>query len=194
MAFTKKLLYTKDTKQPIDNYLNMIPLLEELREEAELINEKPLDDEELETLVTNPVQFGIDFKAKIRKGFKFEKASEEFNLQSMGISFAGLDKVLKDIPANDYKYQIVDDCIESLESEIERIEEAQKVYTTNQKQNNALKVCQDLCKDLARLQELQPVNSMHWIKNISKGLIQAGYDEAGKLIAVINYQRLEQLR
>lgn len=192
MKFVKKHLYTKDSKQLIDNYLQTIPLLETVRNEGELLLDRALSDEELTMLANNTKQFVLDLKADIKKHFVFPKADDSFNLKTLGTDYADLDLAISNLPPNDFKYQVIDSRIQPLDSEIMRLKDSQKVFTKNPKQNQVLKVCQDLSTNLNKLDKLNGLGAAFFAERLTNQLLLIGYEDE-KTVLVVNYEKIEYI-
>jgi hypothetical protein len=191
--FEKELLYQKDASLLIKKYNENIVNLQHLQNEIELLTKRPMKDPELGTLANSPHDFVKDLKEKIKAKFQFKDASEQFNLDSKGISYINLDKAIANIPVNDFRYQVINECIEPMKAEIDRLEDSMKVYTKSQFQNDILNVCRDLCKDFEKLDRLYPIGAAYEIQRGTNNLLKVGWNEAGKPMPVVNYEMVEHI-
>jgi len=190
MKFQKKYLYTKPTKAIIDAYYSKIEQLNKIRDEVELITKETLTDKQLLDLANEPNQFIHDLKAGVKERFTFSNASDQFNLDSLGISYKDLDAALSQIPDNGFEYDVADNLIQPKDSEIKRLEESQKVYTVNQRQNDLLDALNEICKAFMKLDELNGVQHIYMLRNMTGGLLQPQYEKSGKLVPMANVEMI----
>ena len=159
-VFKPILLYTDDVNKAslIDSYSSNIELHNILISESETLLKRKLTKKEINALLKNHIEFSESVKTLIRDSFQFANASEDFNLNALGLSFDKLEIAVNNIQDNDYKYLISEGKVIAEPKQIIAIDDQCKVWTKNSRQNLAYLVAVSL-KDLAnKLNELGIVN------------------------------------
>jgi hypothetical protein len=164
--------------------LNNIAILE-----ASNIGKKKLTKKGIQSLVKNPQQFLVNLKELIRDTFQFKNATDEFNLNSLGINYTNLDSAISKIEQNDYIYLIDDEGkLQPEPKQLKLIEEKCTIYTNSERQNRALKISKDLQKSANDLLDLKITYSdtMHNYARATNQLIQ--WSGSNKI--KINYHKI----
>ena len=164
---------TRLTKEYIDSIeLNNIAIIE-----ASKVGRKPLTKKGIQSLVKNPKAFSEKLKELIKDKFQFPNATDDFNLNSMGINYSNLNTAIEKIKENDYIYLITDDSkLHPEPKQLKLIEEQSKVFTKSDKQNKVLKVAKDLQKSANALLDLKVTYSdtQHHIGKCTNQLVKWG--------------------
>ena len=159
-VFKPILLYTDNKNKAglMDSYSSNIELHNILISESETLLKRKLTKKEINALLKNHIEFSESVKTLIRDSFQFANASEDFNLNALGLSFDKLEIAVNNIQDNDYKYLISEGKVIAEPKQIIAIDDQCKVWTKNSRQNLAYLVAVSL-KDLAnKLNELGIVN------------------------------------
>lgn len=120
---------------------------------------------------------GTDFiKESLKEKFPFREASEDFNLEALGMRDLEISKnyyKLNSQKWQPYNFQLNEDGIFQItESDREKVNETFSYYTTNEKQNESLKIAESLVKLFDEAEQLGLVNyfGIKYISNICKSL------------------------
>ena len=115
-------------------------------------------------------------KTRLTKEY-IDNATDDFNLNSMGINYSNLNTAIEKIKENDYIYLITDDSkLHPEPKQLKLIEEQSKVFTKSDKQNKVLKVAKDLQKSANALLDLKVTYSdtQHHIGKCTNQLVKWG--------------------
>ena len=159
--FKKVLMYTDELKKinAINKYNTSLEQLNNFIAECEILIERKFTKKEILSATKNPLQFSENIKEIIIDTFQFPKATLEFNLDSMGLSFSKIEIAVKNITPTKYKFIIEKGRVVPDPTELELIEEQSKVYTTNQRQTDVYFLAKELKNIADKLAEMKITNS-----------------------------------
>lgn len=182
VAKQKSLLHAYETK---------LTSLNDLIIQLENVQEKPLNDDEIEILSTDPKVIVDGIKAGVRAKFPFPKAPDKKNLELLGIDFTFIDGIMSTLTPTPFKYDVKNRSIISDTGERAKLIKSCKQYTGNDRQVETYQELEKICDGFNALIDSGVfTNGMtfHFIKRMSSMLLT---NVSGKI--EINYQRLLQL-
>ena len=148
--FKKVFMYTDELKKinAINKYNTSLEQLNNFIAECEILIERKFTKKEILSATKNPLQFSENIKEIIIDTFQFPKATLDFNLNALGLSFDKIEIAVKNITPTEYKFIIEKGRLAPEPTELELIEEQSKVYTKNQRQTDVYLLAKEL-KDIA---------------------------------------------
>ena len=177
--FKPQLLYINDVQKTklINDYYSNIEHKNALILECETLLKRPLTKKENNALLKNAIEFSESVKTLIRDSFQFTNASEDFNLNALGLSFDKLEIAVNNIQDNDYKYLISEGKVIAEPKQIIAIDDQCKIFTANHKQNQVFEVAKSLKESASKLKDLGIIYGGSSLFDYSKAtdfLIQVG--------------------
>jgi hypothetical protein len=173
LLFIDEMSKARLTKMYIDSLeLTNIAILE-----ASNIGEKKLTRKGIQSLIDNPQEFAKNLKEVIKETFQFPNATDEFNLSALGINYTNFDNAIGKLQPTEYIYLITDEGkLQPEPKQLELIEGNCTIYSTNERQNKALKVAKDMQKAANTLLDLKITYSdtQHHLGKCTNQLVRWG--------------------
>jgi len=137
-------------------YTQTLPKVQALKDAGENLIGRRLKSKEAELLFLDKESFVANVKKIVSGKFKFPDSPEAFNLASLGLSYDELEMTAGAVPDQQQFLFDVDDKgkFELLDSELERIEEAGHIFTSNTNQFTAVKELENIVTSLSILKEI----------------------------------------
>jgi hypothetical protein len=132
-----------------------------------------LTDADLKKLSVDTRKFVEAKKGEVRATFQFPNATETFNLESLGVQFAPIDKALTEISNVNYHFEVVNGSFDEMQSELDRIKSEADIHTANERQAELVTISKDICEGLNMLlafRAMQP-DDFGFLHRLSGGLI-----------------------
>lgn len=152
------------------------------------------DDDEKRQVKEKGMIFIID---RLRMEFQFPKATDDFNLQALGIDVRPLKEYYRKHAAswNPYQYDIVEGEFKTSEKVLSHEVEKYYIYTKNDRQNEALQIAEDLKAQIIKAETAGLVSRFNQsdIRNVTE-LLEYSSNSQMKSEWQINYHFIRALK
>ena len=130
----------KKFKSLVEQYERNLNVLNTLVDEAEKLLDRSLKDSEKQTLSKGNFEFVIE---ELESKFHFPKSDKAFNYQAMGIDLATFKKLAKTF-STQHTYVLKNGEFSTSKKYLDEVKESFAEYTSNEKQNEALELANEM--------------------------------------------------
>lgn len=156
---------------------------------------QPLSTAELELISKDAHKFVKDAKINIALNTEFPNAPIEFRLKSQGVTYESLNPHLKTVSGVKYEYAVAGGEIITVEPEIQRLLDTGKIYTSNLKQNEAVKELTIIKEQMTKLVDSGAIATLSArggaIKTLFNNLLEIRFTTPPSI--ELNAERIKQI-